>query len=80
MTFSALDDVLRGAASVRVSEIEWHGETLVDLSRAEDRDRTGWRNTACPAQGCHRPNDRNGWPGARPVSASRPTRTCPDWF
>lgn len=39
MTLSALDDVLRGAASVRVCEIEWHGEVVVDLSRSEDRDR-----------------------------------------
>ncbi|NGY58717.1 hypothetical protein G7043_07225 [Lentzea sp. NEAU-D13] len=39
MTLTALDDVLRAAASVRVAEIEWYGEALVDLSREEDRDR-----------------------------------------
>ncbi|MGW4206979.1 hypothetical protein ACWEIJ_03240 [Lentzea sp. NPDC004789] len=39
MTLGALDDVLRGAASVRISEIEWYGEVVVDLSRPEDRDR-----------------------------------------
>lgn len=39
MTLSALDDVLCAAASVRVAEIEWYGEALVDLSREEDRDR-----------------------------------------
>jgi hypothetical protein len=36
---AALDEILRGAASVRVSEIEWYGETVVDLARPEDRDR-----------------------------------------
>ncbi|MEU0885126.1 hypothetical protein ABZ345_41590 [Lentzea sp. NPDC005914] len=39
MSLTALDDVLRDAASVRISEIEWYGEIVVDLSRAEDRDR-----------------------------------------
>jgi hypothetical protein len=39
MTLSALDDVLRGAASVRVSEIEWYGEVTVDLSDDHERDR-----------------------------------------
>ncbi|MFJ5992953.1 hypothetical protein [Lentzea sp. NPDC092896] len=33
MTFSALDDVLRTAASVRVCEIDWYGEVVVDLTR-----------------------------------------------
>ncbi|SFR29989.1 hypothetical protein SAMN04488564_12540 [Lentzea waywayandensis] len=33
MTLSALDDVLRTASSVRVSEIEWYGEIVVDLTR-----------------------------------------------
>ncbi|MEU3649473.1 hypothetical protein AB0E59_39290 [Lentzea sp. NPDC034063] len=33
MTFSALDDVLRTAASVRVREIDWYGEIVVDLTR-----------------------------------------------
>lgn len=32
MTLTALDDVLRHAASVRVSEIEWYGEVVVDLT------------------------------------------------
>jgi len=36
---AALDEVLRGAASVRVAEIEWYGEILVDLTRSDDRDR-----------------------------------------
>ncbi|MET9626647.1 hypothetical protein ABZX92_04205 [Lentzea sp. NPDC006480] len=39
MSLTALDDVLRGAARVRVEEIEWYGEVVVDLSRPEDRDR-----------------------------------------
>lgn len=39
MSLTALDDVLRGAASVRISEIEWYGEVVVDLSQPEDRDR-----------------------------------------
>lgn len=39
MTLTALDDVLQNAASVRVSEIEWYGEVVVDLSNEQDRDR-----------------------------------------
>ncbi|MEV6242838.1 hypothetical protein [Lentzea sp. NPDC051838] len=39
MSLTALDEVLRNAASVRVSEIQWYGEITVDLSRPEERDR-----------------------------------------
>jgi hypothetical protein len=39
VTLSALDDVLRDAASVRISEVEWYGEIAVDLSDERDRDR-----------------------------------------
>lgn len=35
MTLSALDDVLRTALGVRVSEIEWYGEIVVDLTRPD---------------------------------------------
>lgn len=38
-TLSALDDVLRDAASVRVSEIEWYGQIVVDLTEPGELDR-----------------------------------------
>ena len=36
MTLTALDGVLRDAASVRVSEIEWYGEVVFDLTRGPE--------------------------------------------
>ena len=54
MTLTALDDVLRAAASVRVAEIEWYGKALVDLSREEDlgRLRAAMRVESLPGYVC----------------------------
>jgi hypothetical protein len=54
VSLTALDEVLQKAASVRISEIEWYGEVVVDLSRPEKLDglRAAMRIGSLPGYVC----------------------------
>lgn len=52
MTLSALDDVLRDAVSVRISEVEWYGEIVVDLAEDGGRLRETMKVAELPGHVC----------------------------